>query len=61
MTRQILIAVVLGLLGVVITLAGLADGIRLWNPVLILGLLLLADAVLRVMMLTSGDEQETSR
>jgi hypothetical protein len=51
MTRQVVIAAVVGVLGAILTLASLADGLRLTNPALLLGVLLLADAVLRFLML----------
>jgi hypothetical protein len=51
MTRQVVIATVVGVLGAVMTLASVADGLQLTNPALLLGVLLLADAVLRFMML----------
>ena len=51
MTRHVIIAAIVGAFGVILTLVGLADGLRLTNPTLLLGLLLFADAVLRFMML----------
>lgn len=43
-----------GVLGVVVSLASLTSGFSLLNPWLLLGLLLLADSVLRFMMLPRG-------
>jgi len=55
MTRQVVIATVVGVLGAVMTLASVADGLQLTNPALLLGVLLLADAVLRFMMLPRAE------
>jgi hypothetical protein len=55
-TRQVVIAAVVGVLGAIVLLASAAGGIRLTNPALLLGVLLLADAVLRFMMLPHEDQ-----
>ena len=56
MTRQVVIAAVVGVLGAIVTVASVAGGIRLTNPALLLGVLLLADAVLRFMMLPHAEQ-----